>query len=177
LARILIVGGGCRGRSLAAELVAEGHALRITTRDEAGRAAIEAVGAECWIGNPDVVGSLRYALENVTVLCWLLGSARGAPHELAALHGPRLRMMLSNTIDSTVRGVVYEAAGSVDEGVLAGGARVVQAARRSWEIPCAVLAADPASASDWAREARSAITGLLGRPPGVGQKGAATLPL
>ena len=38
MARILIVGGGCRGRLLAGDLVGKGHALRITTREERGRA-------------------------------------------------------------------------------------------------------------------------------------------
>ena len=62
--RVLIVGGGCRGLDLARELVAEGHAARCVTRTEDGRAAIEAAGGECWIGTPDVIGTLRYALEN-----------------------------------------------------------------------------------------------------------------
>ncbi len=75
--RVLIVGGGCRGLDLARELVAEGHAARCVTRTEDGRAAIEAAGGECWIGTPDVIGTLRYALENVTLLFWLLGTARG----------------------------------------------------------------------------------------------------
>ena len=52
--RALIVGGGCRGLDLARELAADGHAVRIVTRTEAGRAAIEAAGGECWIGTPDV---------------------------------------------------------------------------------------------------------------------------
>src|SRR5207342_558513 len=79
--RALIVGGGCRGLDLARELAAEGHALRVVTRTEAGRAAIEAAGAECWIGDPDRVGTLRYALENVTLLLWLLGTASGEDAE------------------------------------------------------------------------------------------------
>ena len=81
---------------------------------ESGRAAIEAVGAECWIGTPDRVASLRYALEGVTLACWLLGNACGEPDELAALHGSRLEFFLGQTIDTTVRGLIYEAAGSVD---------------------------------------------------------------
>ncbi len=67
VARILLIGGGARGRALGGELTALGHAVRITTRTEAGRAAIEAVGAECWIGTPDRIATLRYALEGVTI--------------------------------------------------------------------------------------------------------------
>ena len=59
VARILIVGGGCRGRLLAQELVGEGHAARVTTRQESARAEIEAAGAECWIGAPQRMGTLR----------------------------------------------------------------------------------------------------------------------
>ena len=39
LARVLIVGCGCRGRALAAELVAGGHAVRATTRRSEALAA------------------------------------------------------------------------------------------------------------------------------------------
>ena len=77
--RVLIVGGGCRGLDLARALVADGHAVRVVTRTEARRAAIEAAGGECWIGDPDRVGTLRYALENVTLLLWLLGRRAGRP--------------------------------------------------------------------------------------------------
>src|SRR6478672_153084 len=98
--RVLMVGGAERGLALAGELVKDGHAVRIAG-DESTRAAIEAAGCECWIGTPDRIGSLRYALENVTVLLWLLGTATGPNVE--ALHGPRLRMMLDKTTDTTVR--------------------------------------------------------------------------
>jgi hypothetical protein len=104
VARLLIVGGGsCRALSLTRELVAEGHAVRSVTRGPS-REAIEAAGAEAWIGDPDVVGTLRYALEGVTVLLWLLGHV-----DQADLHGSRLAMMLEKTIDTTARGVIYEA--------------------------------------------------------------------
>ena len=85
-----MVGGGCRGLDLARELIADGHAVRAVTRRTGARAAIEDAGAECWIGDPDVVGTLRYALDNVTVLLWLLGTARGPDDEVAPLHGSRL---------------------------------------------------------------------------------------
>ena len=53
--------------ALTEEPVGAGHAVRITTRSESRRAAIEAAGGECWIATPDRIASLRYALENVTV--------------------------------------------------------------------------------------------------------------
>jgi hypothetical protein len=156
-----MVGGGCRGLELARGLVADGHAVRFVTRRPEARAAIEATGAECWIGDPDVIGTLRYALDNVTVLLWLLGSARGPAERVAALHGSRLRMMLEKTTDTTVRGVVYEAAGTVDPQVLAGGVEEMRHARRTNEIPFTLLGAPRADRAAWLAEARAAIDGLL----------------
>jgi hypothetical protein len=156
-----MVGGGCRGLALARDLVAEGHAVRAVTRRPEARAAIEATGCECWIGTPDVIGTLRYALDNVTLLLWLLGTAQGPPDHVAALHGSRLRMMLEKTADTTVRGVVYEAAGTVDPAVLAGGVEEVRRAQRTNEIPYALVDADPADAAAWPAAARAAIDALL----------------
>jgi hypothetical protein len=109
VARILIVGGGCRGRRFAERMVEHGHAVRATTRGEAGRAAIEATGAECWIGTPDRLATLRGALENVTIACWMLACARGSDEEIAPLHSSRLEFFLSQAIDTTARGLVYDA--------------------------------------------------------------------
>jgi hypothetical protein len=159
--RALVVGGGCPGLELTSDLVAEGHAVRFVTRRPQGRPAIEAAGAECWIGDPDVVGTLRYALDNVTILLWLLGAAHGPADRVAALHGSRLRMMLEKTADTTVRGVVYEAAGSVDPAVLAAGVEEMRRARRTNEIPYALLHAPRADRTAWLQGARAAIDALL----------------
>jgi hypothetical protein len=161
VARILIIAGGARGRSLAAALREDGHAVRITTRSESGRAAIEAAGAECWIGTPDRVASLRYALDGVTLACWLLANACGEPERVAALHGSRLEFFLSQTIDTTVRGLVYEAAGSVDARTLAAGAELVTQRTTYNEIPLRVLDADPREQERWHAQALRAIAELL----------------
>ena len=164
MARVLIVGGGCRGHALAHELVGTGHAVRITTRHASRRAAIEAVGAEPAIADPDVVGTLRYALDNVTILAWLLGTAAGPPAAVAALHDSRLRMMLSKTVDTTVRGFLYEAAGTVDAEVLARGRGIVASVAHESHIPTAVIASDPRDLAAWLPAARAAIRELLGSP-------------
>ncbi|MGH2841036.1 MAG: hypothetical protein ACRDKY_09460 [Solirubrobacteraceae bacterium] len=160
--RVLLVGGGCRGLGLTRNLVADGHAVRAVTRDERNREAIEAAGGECWIGDPNVVGTLRYALESVTILVWALGTARGTAEEVAALHGPRLEMMLSRTIDSTVRGVVYEAAGPVGADVLAAGAAELRSTCELNEIPYALVQENPSAAGAWEAAARRSIEHLLG---------------
>src|SRR4051794_17207098 len=162
MARVVIVGCGCRGQELARALRAEGHAVRGTTRDPARVPAIEATGAEPYVGDPDRIGTLTYALDNATILCWLMGSAAGAPDAVAPLHGTRLKMLLERTIDTTVRGVVYEAAGTVDASVLADGAATVAAACRYSEIPFALLEADPREGlSAWRESALAAVMGLL----------------
>jgi hypothetical protein len=167
VARVLIVGGGCRGRELGRELVGRGDAVRITTRTEAGRAGIEAAGCECWIGTPDRIGSLRYALENVSVLCWLLGTASGAAAQVGELHGRRLEFMLSQTIDTTVRGVIYEAAGTVERAVLVAGSELVRAWAQVNRVPQWIMACDPADGAAWVAAALGAVDGLLGRSVGA----------
>ncbi len=162
MARILIVGGGCRGRRLGQALVRDGLAVRITTRTAAGRAAIEAAGAECFVGTPERIASLRYALEGVTVICWLLGTAAGEAGAVAGLHGSRLESMLSQIVDTTVRGIVYEAAGSVGAETLAAGAGLVAATAELNRIPHRRLDADPRDAAAWPGAARAAVVDLLG---------------
>jgi NAD(P)-dependent dehydrogenase (short-subunit alcohol dehydrogenase family) len=145
LARVLIVGCGCRGIALARSLLADGHAVRGTTRRTERAAELEAAGIEPWVGDPDRVGSLVYAQDNVTVLCWLLGRVASP-----ALHGPRLRMMLEKTVDTMVRAVAYEP--PADPAMRTHGLAVLDDAARRWEIPVAVIDGDP----------RPAVDGLLG---------------
>jgi uncharacterized protein YbjT (DUF2867 family) len=166
LARCLIIGCGCRGRSLARELIARGHAVRGTTRDPARASEIEAAGAEAVIGDPDVVGTLARALEHVTVACILLGSAAGTREQLAALHGPRLDMLLSRMLDTTVRAIVYEAAGSVEPGVLDAGAERVRAVCEDSRIPYVLLRADASDPGDWTAAAVAATLRPLDGGPG-----------
>jgi hypothetical protein len=135
--------------------------VRGTTRTEERRAAIEATGAECYIGDPDRIGTITYALDNATILCWLLGSATGDPEQVAALHGTRLQMLLERTIDTTVRGVVYEAAGTVPGELLNAGSELVARTCAYSEIPFRVVDADPADHDAWLAAMVAAVQGLL----------------
>ncbi len=164
MARILIVAGGCRGRRLAATLIADGHAVRVSTRGEGGRAAIEASGAECWLGTPDRLSTMRGALEGVTIVCWLLGSCAGDERELHELHASRLPFFLTQTIDTTVRGFVYESRGTTTpSALLADGERAVRELTQRNAIPAAFLTADPRQLPAWLADARTAIGSLLDR--------------
>jgi len=162
LARCLIIGCGCRGRSLAEQLGIGGYATRGTTRDPGNRAQIEAAGAESFVGDPDLVGTIAGAFDQVSVVCILLGSAVGSAEQVTALHGSRLTMLLDRMLDTTVRGVVYESAGSVDAAVLQAGATIVRARCERSSIPYALLTADPRRHSSWLRAAVDAIEQLLG---------------
>jgi hypothetical protein len=142
VARVLIVGCGCRGQALARELVAAGHAVRGTTRDERRTAAIAEAGAEPYVGDPDRIGTLMGALTGVTIVCWLLGGV----HE-PDLHGGRLRMLFEKLVDTQVRGVVYERA-------LLQGEEIARDAAGRWRIPVEIV--EPAG------DARSAVHRLLG---------------
>jgi threonine dehydrogenase-like Zn-dependent dehydrogenase len=163
VARVLIVGCGCRGQGLARALRAEGHSVRATSRTEDRRAAIEDTGAEFHLGDPDRIGTLTHALDNATILLWLMGSATGDPEKVAALHGTRLKMLLERTIDTTVRGMVYEAAGTVPEETLAEGAATVRKACDFSEIPHREVRADPADHEAWQAAMLAAIGELLVR--------------
>ena len=164
MARALIVGCGCRGRELGRLLLEEGWAVRGTTRREEGLVAIEAAGIEAALADLDRVGTVLELVGDVAVVYLLLGSVEGEPEAVAALHGPRLERLMEKLVDTPVRGVVYEAAGSVDPAVLAAGAEIVETAGRTWRIPFAIAAGGQ---DDWGeRSEQLGATGisLLAKP-------------
>jgi Trk K+ transport system NAD-binding subunit len=161
MARALIVGCGCRGRALSAALIAAGHSARGTTRDPARLEAIAATGAEAVVADPDRLGTLTPQLEEVSVLCWLMGAAAGPPQAIAALHGPRLESILGAIVDSPVRGVVYEATGTVDPALLAEGTGAVRRAAETHRIPVALIESEPASHAEWLEAATAAVRQVL----------------
>jgi uncharacterized protein YbjT (DUF2867 family) len=161
MARCLIVGCGCRGLALAAELRARDHAVRGTTRDPARADELEAAGIEPYIGDPDRVATIAPAFAHAGVVCVLLGSAEGTREELAALHGTRLDMLLERMLDTTVRGVVYESAGSIDPELLAGGAERVRHACERSLIPFVLLDVEPVEREAWLAAAVAGVQRIL----------------
>ena len=149
MARVLIVPCGCRGRALAAELAAAGHAVRGTTRSQANAEAIRAAGAEPYVGDPDRIGTLMDAVAGVTIVCWLMGTI-----PVPELHEGRLRMLWEKLVDTPVRGVVYE-------GALPQGEEVARTASQTWQIPLAILDTDPLDHDAWLAAAGGAVDRLL----------------
>jgi uncharacterized protein YbjT (DUF2867 family) len=152
VARALIVGCGCRGRTLGGRLLADGWAVRGTSRGEEGLAAIEAAGLEAAPADPDRPGTLLDLVGDVAIAYYLLGSAQGEDELLAAIHGPRLERLLEHLVDTPLRGFVYEAAGSVDPELLEAGAEIVRTAGRTWRIPVAIVGPEPVEADRWSEE-------------------------
>jgi threonine dehydrogenase-like Zn-dependent dehydrogenase len=156
--RCLIIGCGCRGLALAHALRGDGHAVRGTTRDPERTATLASAGVEPFLGDPDRVGTLVPALQHVGVVCVLLGTAVG---DVSSLHGSRLEMLLGTLLDTTVRGVVYESAGTVPAEVLTRGADQVRAVCGQSRIPFALLDSDPADHAAWLEGALAAIDSVL----------------
>lgn len=152
MARVLIVGCGCRGQTLARALVAEGYAVRGTTRHPARASEIEAAGAQSSVADPNRLATLMNAVEGVSVVCWLMGTA--APE---ALHGPRVESLLEHIVDTPARGLVYETGGTErPDGVAA-----VRRASATYNMPVQVLEADPADRDEWLAAASRAVAAVL----------------
>ncbi len=99
------------------------------------------------------------AIAGVTVVAWLLGSASG--ERARDLHAGRLRMLCEKLVDTPVRGLLYESAGTLGPEVLAGGVEIVRAAAVTWNIPVEVLTTDPSDGERWTADAAAAVARLL----------------
>jgi nucleoside-diphosphate-sugar epimerase len=161
MARALIIGCGCRGRELGKRLAAEGWAVRGTSRRDDGLAPIEAAGIEAAVADPDRVGTVIEQLADVAVVYFLMGSATGTEAELDELHRHRLERLMEKVVDTPVRGVVYEAAGSVEPTLLATGTGIVRTAAATWHIPVEIVNAEPQPVEPWVEAMAAAATAAL----------------
>ena len=157
MARVLIVGCGCRGRSLASALMADGHAVRGTTRDQGRIAAIEESGADGVVADPDRLGTLMPALAGVSAICWLMGGAADAP----AVNGERLQTLMERLVDTHVRGLVYEAGGRPGRSFWAQGRPSSGGRPATWHMPAAVVDEDPADHAAWLAAMRAGVSRVL----------------
>ena len=70
-------------------------------------------------------------------------------------------MLLTRMVDTTVRGVVYEAAGSVEPELLERGAALVRARCEDSRIPYVLLRANGADFDAWRAAAAAAVDSAL----------------
>jgi uncharacterized protein YbjT (DUF2867 family) len=162
MARALIVGCGCCGRSLGERLLAEGWAVRGTSRSEEGLAAIEAAGIEPALADPERPGTLLELVGDVAVVVLALGSVKGDPELVATVLGARLQALVERLVDTPVRGVVYEASGDADPELLAGGAEVLRRAARTWRIPVELVEASRSEPEAWVEAMANGVGKAIG---------------
>jgi hypothetical protein len=162
LARALIVGCGCRGRALGLRLRQAGWQVRGTSRDAGKAEALTAAGLPGHVADPDRVGTVLDEIADVALVFWLMGTATGERDSVAAIHGPRVERFMEEIVDTPVRGVVYEAGGSVPRDVLRHGEHVVRAAAERWRIPVAFVDADPGEVDAWLDAMTASAEGLIG---------------
>jgi nucleoside-diphosphate-sugar epimerase len=159
VARILIVGCGCRGRALANGLAAAGHPVRGTTRDPARVPELEAAGIEPAVGDPYRLATLLPHVANTSAMVWLMGSAVG--DDVEALHRTRLQTVLERLVDSPARGLVYEAAGTLPPDLLREGAAAVRKAGLTWRMPNVIVEQHPREHDAWLAAMLAAVEQVL----------------
>jgi hypothetical protein len=69
--------------------------------------------------------------------------------------------LLERLVDTPVRGLVYEGAGSVAPGLLADGAAAVRAAGERWRMLVVVTTADRSDHDVWLSDMQAAVATLL----------------
>ena len=161
MARALIIGCGCRGQALARALKDEGHQVRGTTRSSNRLPEIEAAGAEAVVADPYRLATVTPLLEGVSVVVWPMGSATGSADEIDAVHTTRLETLLTKLVDSGVRGLVYEATGSVRGDLLREGAAQVRKSGEWFRMPVEVVEHDPEDHDGWTQAMSAAVGRIL----------------
>jgi hypothetical protein len=133
--------------ALADGLAAAGHPVRGTTRDPARVAELEARGIEAVVGDPYRLQTLMPHVANTSAMVWLMGSAVG--DDVEALHHTRLQTVLERLVDTPVRGMVYEAAGTLSPKLLREGAAQVRRAALTWQMPNVIVDQHPRHIDAW----------------------------
>ena len=133
--------------------------MRGTTRDPARVAKLEAAGIEARVGDPYRLATLMPHVANTSACVWLMGSATG--DDVEALHDTRLQTVLERLVDTPVRGLVYEAGGTLPGDLLRAGAAAVRKAAATWEMPNAIVEQDPADHEAWLAAMAAAVEEVL----------------
>ena len=135
--------------------------MRGTTRGPARLAQLQAAGIEAVVGDPYRLATLMPHVANTSAMVWLMGSAEG--DDVEALHRTRLQTVLERIVDTPVRGMVYEAAGTVKPALLREGAAAVRKAGVTWQMPYAIVEQSPRDHDAWLAAMLAGVEAVLGR--------------
>lgn len=127
--------------------MAAGNPVRGTTRDPARVPELEAAGIEPAVGDPYRLATLMPHVANTSAIVWLMASATG--DDVEALHRTRLQTALERLVDTPVRGMVYEAAGTLPPKLLREGAAAVRKAGLIWQMPNVIVEQHPRDHDEW----------------------------
>jgi hypothetical protein len=136
-----------------------GHPVRGTTRDPARVPELETAGIEPAVGDPYRLATLMPHVANTSAMVWLMGSATG--DDVEALHRTRLQTVLERLVDSPVRGMAYEAVGTLPAGLLREGAAAVRKAGLVWQMPNVIVEHDPQDHDGWVTAMVAAVERVL----------------
>ena len=113
------------------------------------------------IADPYRLATVTPLLEGVSVVVWPLAQATGTADEIDAVHTTRLETLLTKLVDSGVRGLVYEATGTVRGDLLRKGAAEVRRAGEWFRMPVEVVEHDPADHDGWTHAMKDAVARIL----------------
>ena len=136
-----------------------GHPVRGTTRERGRLPELEAVGIEAVVGDPYRLMTLMPHVANTSAMFWLMGSAEGG--DVEALHRTRLQTVLERLVDTPVRGMVYESAGTLPARLLREGAAAVRKAALTWQMPNVIVEQHPRDHDAWLRAMLAAVEEVL----------------
>jgi hypothetical protein len=139
--------------------MAAGHPVRGTTRDAARVPELEAAGIEPAVGDPYRLATLLPHIANTSAMVWLMASAVG--DDVEALHRTRLQTTLERLVDSPVRGMVYEAAGTLPAALLREGSAEVRKAALTWRMPNVIVEQEPGDHDAWVAAMIAAVEAVL----------------
>lgn len=135
MARVLIVDRAGRGGAVSSALAGRGYAVR----------EVE--------GEPLLPGHVVDALENVAVVCWLMGRGDGPGAPGPEVNGEQLETVLLKVVDTGVRGFVFERPDGQSNAH-------VEHARVTWHIPIEEL--DAGDGDSWVMAVCDAVDAALG---------------
>lgn len=157
----MIVGCGCRGRALGSALKDLGHIVRGASRSKENLKRVADVGIEPVEADPIQLSQLMQHIEDVAVIVWLMGDAKGDESDVSMLHDAVLEHVLRKLVDTHVRGFVYEASGGVSAGLLKKGREHVERANHTWHIPVGFIDQSQDDPGRWLAQALQSVTSLL----------------